>query len=78
MDTQKYASPLWTLAPAISESLRKTRSSRVLEEGTGKIIYSETSFKGIIEMIMIQSYMKRTSRIKGSCVGNYHLLPPYN
>jgi hypothetical protein len=39
-------------------------------KGTGEIIYSGTSFKGTIKMIMVQSNMQMTSNIKGSRVGN--------
>ncbi len=39
-------------------------------KGTGEIIYSGTSFKGTIKMIMVQSNMQMTSNIKGSRIGN--------
>ena len=39
-------------------------------KGTGEIIYSGTSFKGTIKMIIVESNMQMTSNIKGSRVEN--------
>jgi hypothetical protein len=39
-------------------------------KGNGEMIYSGTSFKGTIKMIMVQSNMQMTSNIKGSRIGN--------
>lgn len=39
-------------------------------KGTGEIIYSGTSFKGTIKLIMVQSNMQMTNHIKGSRIGD--------
>lgn len=41
-------------------------------KGTGEITYSETSFKGVIKMVVVQADMQMTSKINGLRIGNCH------